>query len=44
MPEVRGVAIVCEGGDNEIIAEKIQNTVTAALNITSKRVSIAGGT
>ncbi len=43
MPEVRGVAIVCEGGDNEIINEKIQNAVTAALNITSKRVYIAGG-
>lgn len=43
MPEVRGVAIVCEGGDNEQIREKIQNAVTAALNITSKRVYIAGG-
>ena len=42
MPEIRGVAIVCEGGDNEIIREKIQNTVTAALNITSKRVYICG--
>jgi stage III sporulation protein AG len=44
MPEVRGVAIVCEGGDNSALAEKIQNTVIAALNITSKRVYIAGGT
>lgn len=43
MPEIRGVAIVCEGGDNEQINEKIQNAVTAALNITSKRVYIAGG-
>lgn len=43
MPEVRGVAIVCEGGDDEYISEKIENAVTAALNITSKRVSIAGG-
>ncbi len=43
MPEIRGVAIVCLGGDNEIIAEKIENTVTAALNITSQRVHIAGG-
>ena len=42
MPEIRGVAIVCEGGDNEIINEKIKNTVTAALNITSKRVYICG--
>ncbi len=42
MPEVRGVAIVCEGGDNEILNQKIQNTVMAALNITSKRVYICG--
>ncbi len=42
MPEVRGVAIVCEGGDNEYIFEKIQNAVTAALDITSKRVYICG--
>lgn len=43
MPEIRGVAIVCPLGDNQIIAQKIENTVTAALNITSQRVSIAGG-
>lgn len=43
MPEIRGVAIVCEGGDNAAINQKIQNAVTSALNITSKRVYIAGG-
>ncbi len=43
MPEIRGVAIVCDGGDNAAINEKIQNAVTSALNITSKRVYIAGG-
>ena len=42
MPEVRGVAIVCDGGDNQYICEKIQNAVTAALDITSKRVYICG--
>ena len=42
MPEIRGVAIVCEGGDNKLLNEKIKNTVTAALNITSKRVYICG--
>lgn len=42
MPKVRGVAIVCDGGDNEYIAEKIQNAVMAALDITSKRVYICG--
>ncbi|MBQ3816710.1 MAG: hypothetical protein II802_00370 [Clostridia bacterium] len=44
MPEVRGIAIVCDGGDNEEIAEKIKNAVMAALNITSKRICVAGGT
>lgn len=43
MPEVRGVAIVCAGGDDPLLAEKIENTVTAALNITTQRVHIAGG-
>lgn len=42
MPEIRGVAIVCSGGDNEYINQKIQNAVTAALNITNKRVYICG--
>lgn len=42
MPEIRGVAVVCEGGDNEHINQKILNAVTAALNITSKRVYICG--
>lgn len=42
MPEIRGIAIVCEGGDNEIINQKIQNAVMAALDITSKRVYICG--
>ena len=43
MPEVRGVAIVCADGDDPYLAEKIENTVTAALNITTQRVHIAGG-
>ena len=44
MPQIRGVAIICSGGNDEVIAEKIENAVTAALNITSKRVYISGGT
>lgn len=43
MPKVRGVAIVCDGGDDETISKSIENAVTAALDITSKRVYIAGG-
>ena len=44
MPDVRGVAVICSGGNSEVTAEKIKNAVTAALNITSKRVYISGGT
>lgn len=43
MPEIRGVAIVCEMGDDAAVAERIQNAVTAALNITSQRVYVSGG-
>ena len=43
MPEIRGVAIVCAYGDNPDIAEKIENAVTAALDITSQRVYVSGG-
>ncbi len=43
MPEIRGVAIICRSGNQEIIAEKIQNAVMSALNITSKRVYVSGG-
>ena len=42
MPKVRGVAIVCYLGDNEVVAEKIKSSVTAALNISSKKVYICG--
>ena len=43
MPEIRGVAIVCALGDSPAVAEKIENAVTAALNITSQRVYVSGG-
>ena len=43
MPQVRGVAVICENGNSEQVAENIKNAVTAALNITEKRVYITGG-
>lgn len=42
MPEIRGVAIVCQGGDDSLINEKVTNAVTAVLGITKKRVYICG--
>ncbi len=42
MPEVRGVAVICSGGEDEYTAEIIINSITATLDITSKRVYVAG--
>ena len=40
-PTVRGVVIVCEGGDDPAVQEQITDAVTTALNISTKRVSIS---
>lgn len=39
-PKVKGVIIICQGGDNPIIKQRITEAVTTALNITSKRVCV----
>lgn len=39
-PTVKGVVIVCSGGDNPVVQQKIINAVKTALNITSKRVYV----
>lgn len=38
---IRGVLVVCQGGDNAIIKENILNAVCAVLNLSSDHVSIA---
>ncbi len=43
LPEIRGVAVICEGGNDPELSEIIKNAVTSALNISSKRVYISGG-
>ena len=40
-PKIRGVAVVCEGGGNETVRQQITETVTALLDISSARVSVA---
>ncbi|MBQ7522671.1 MAG: hypothetical protein IJU14_07325 [Clostridia bacterium] len=40
-PKVRGVLVVCEGGDNEIVKEKVTDAVTKMLDISSSKVSVA---
>lgn len=40
-PKIRGVAVVCEGGDAASVREQVLNTVTAVLGISAARVNIA---
>ena len=39
-PTVKGVVVVCQGGDQPLVQERIINTITTALNISSKRVCV----
>lgn len=40
-PRIRGVAVVCEGGGSEYVRAQVIQTVTALLDISSARVSVA---
>ena len=40
-PKIRGVAVVCEGGDSYLIKEAITDTVTALFSIGGNKVSVA---
>lgn len=40
-PKIRGVAVVCKGGDSDAVRVRIIETVTALLNINSTSVSVA---
>ena len=40
MPEIRGVAVVCNGGNDKQINQSVTDAVTAALGVTSKRVFV----
>lgn len=39
-PVVKGVVVVCEGGDQEEVRQRVSDAVTTALNITSRRVYV----
>ena len=39
-PRVRGVVIVCEGGDDPIVASRVLEAVTKALSLNSDKVCI----
>ncbi len=40
-PNVRGVAVVCEGGDDAKVREQIAETVSAVLNVRKNKISIS---
>lgn len=40
-PEIEGVAVVCSGGDNVIVREKVISCVSALFNIPSNRISVS---
>lgn len=39
-PTIKGVVVVCDGGNDPNVQQRITNAVTTALNITSKRVCV----
>ncbi len=40
-PKIRGVAVVCDGGDNPLVQQQIYSTVSAVLNVSTARISIS---
>lgn len=41
-PKIRGVAIVCTGGNSPTVKEKVTELVSAALGIPTNKISVAG--
>lgn len=41
-PKVRGVIVVCEGGDSVSVKEKVIEAVTGVFGISSLRISVSG--
>ena len=39
-PSVRGVIVVCDGGDNILVREKVINAVSGAFGISTTRVNV----
>lgn len=40
-PKIRGVAVVCEGGDDPAVQQRIYSCVSASLGISTARISIS---
>ncbi len=39
-PEIKGVAVVCEGGDSNIVKERIYSTVSALLGLKTDKIFV----
>lgn len=39
-PKIRGVAVVCDGGENAAVKEKLTRLLSAALGISTSRISV----
>lgn len=39
-PEISGVAIICEGGDSNIVKERIYNAVSAMFDLSSQKIYV----
>jgi stage III sporulation protein AG len=40
-PEIKGVAVVCQGGNNPVIKEQIISSLSALFDISSNKISVA---
>ena len=43
VPVILGAVIVCQGGNNPRIAEKVMGIATAALGVQSNKIEVVGG-
>ena len=43
MPSIAGVAIVCKGGGNPVIANQLINMISSAYNVPKNKIYVAEG-
>lgn len=40
-PQIQGVAVVCEGGDNTVVRERVISAISSLFNISTSKISIS---
>ncbi len=43
-PEIRGVAVVCEGADNPIVKQRVVSAISALFSLSSNKISVTSMT